>query len=208
MASEQIWNVEPPRAVANQTEPGTSELKKTDGETFACSICSKRFPTRTRTACHEKTHSTDRAHKCSLCKYACTNKHYLKSHMMVHTKEKPFHCNLCETSFAQLTSLTYHIRSHTGVRPYQCKICSKVFDRTFALKTHMLNHDGIKPFTCSIAGCGKAFTVDSGRRSHEKIHYKEKKYSCHKCGSRFIYKTAMGMHKCEDGKTDPNDNCS
>lgn len=51
---------------------------------------------------------------------------------------------------------------------YVCQTCSKAFSRPSSLRIHSHSHTGEKPFRCPHAGCGKAFSVRSNMKRHER----------------------------------------
>ncbi|KAK5000501.1 hypothetical protein LTR66_000656 [Elasticomyces elasticus] len=51
---------------------------------------------------------------------------------------------------------------------YICQACNKAFSRPSSLKIHSHSHTGEKPFKCPHAGCGKAFSVRSNMKRHER----------------------------------------
>ncbi|KAF2839846.1 hypothetical protein M501DRAFT_1015934 [Patellaria atrata CBS 101060] len=58
---------------------------------------------------------------------------------------------------------------------YICQTCNKAFSRPSSLRIHSHSHTGEKPFKCPHAGCGKAFSVRSNMKRHER--------GCHATGS-------------------------
>lgn len=51
---------------------------------------------------------------------------------------------------------------------YVCSTCNKAFSRPSSLKIHSNSHTGEKPYKCPHTGCGKAFSVRSNMKRHQR----------------------------------------
>ncbi|KAK9367699.1 hypothetical protein V1509DRAFT_135041 [Lipomyces kononenkoae] len=58
--------------------------------------------------------------------------------------------------------------STSGPDRYACPVCSRTFSRPSSLRIHTHSHTGEKPFICGHQGCGKAFSVRSNMKRHER----------------------------------------
>ncbi|KAJ8101386.1 hypothetical protein POJ06DRAFT_251369 [Lipomyces tetrasporus] len=56
----------------------------------------------------------------------------------------------------------------TSADRYVCQVCSRAFSRPSSLRIHSHSHTGEKPFVCGHDGCGKAFSVRSNMKRHER----------------------------------------
>ena len=74
-----------------------------------------------------------------------------------------------------------------------CKFCGKTFTCNTSRKTHEYKHENIKPFKCSF--CDETFVVNSQRVTHERIHTGEKPYQCSFCGNHFRDAAVMRIHE-------------
>lgn len=64
---------------------------------------------------------------------------------------------------------------------YICSTCNKAFSRPSSLRIHSHSHTGEKPYKCPQPGCGKAFSVRSNMKRHER--------GCHASASATITTT-------------------
>jgi uncharacterized Zn-finger protein len=63
------------------------------------------------------------------------------------------------------SNATTYVQNHDR---YICRTCHKAFSRPSSLRIHSHSHTGEKPFRCPHVGCGKAFSVRSNMKRHEK----------------------------------------
>ncbi|KAK9355808.1 hypothetical protein V1523DRAFT_404178 [Lipomyces doorenjongii] len=70
-------------------------------------------------------------------------------------------------SLQQLSDSTSPSASTSADR-YVCQVCSRAFSRPSSLRIHSHSHTGEKPFVCGHQGCGKAFSVRSNMKRHER----------------------------------------
>ncbi len=61
---------------------------------------------------------------------------------------------------------------------YICQTCNKAFSRPSSLRIHSHSHTGEKPFKCPFPGCGKAFSVRSNMKRHERGCHNYDSSSC------------------------------
>ncbi|KAG2464030.1 Z585B protein, partial [Polypterus senegalus] len=86
-------------------------------------------------------------------------------------------------------------RRHLKIKqkPHQCTECGKAFTMASSLKYHQRVHMGEKPYKCT--ECGKTFTVASRLKYHQGVHKGENKHQCIECGKTFSRATNLKAHK-------------
>ena len=94
--------------------------------------------------------------------------------------QQPSHSHSHSHSSALISPVTpawqhHHYFPPSTTTPYQqnhdryiCRTCHKAFSRPSSLRIHSHSHTGEKPFRCTHAGCGKAFSVRSNMKRHER----------------------------------------
>ncbi|KAH7122481.1 C2H2 domain-containing protein [Dendryphion nanum] len=111
-----------------------------------------------------------------------------KKHVNIH--DRPFQCDASEciasecgfanskdlekhkrTFHPELSDLAEAFKPHStpkGDRLWSCSICGKSFTRNFHKKSHENSHRGIRPHSCK--ECGKTFVRSNDCRRHQKLH--------------------------------------
>ncbi|XP_068423122.1 gastrula zinc finger protein XlCGF57.1-like [Clinocottus analis] len=186
-----------------ETEETTSAEIPKSKKPFSCSVCGKRF--------HSRTHLT--------------------VHMRIHTGEKPFSCTVCGLRFNQKSNLIRHVQRHTAEKHHSCLVCKKCFKYRGDVRRHMKSHirdkqstfcvgdsetrnscsgpsdsntptnitasdegrsPGRKSHTC--LQCGRIFCNKTNLTVHVRVHTGEKPYTCSVCAKGFAQKANLNRH--------------
>lgn len=143
---------------------------------FKCSICDKKFGTKSDRNEHLNTHSDQRPHSCDICLKSFRQKSSLFVHKLYHEKNYRFECSCCDKKFIRAQELAAHERIHTGHKPYSCDICSAKFRRSHTLKRHKKVHTKNKvEWICVI--CNLSFKQERYLKQHVKVHAEQSKQS-------------------------------
>ncbi|XP_063289954.1 zinc finger protein 850-like [Pelobates fuscus] len=77
---------------------------------------------------------------------------------------------------------------------YKCSKCKECFKlRSSLFEHHQKVHRKEKPFSC--AECGKSFVFATRLRKHEKVHSRKKPFSCTECGKSFTRYSHLVLHE-------------
>ncbi|XP_061540766.1 zinc finger protein 25-like isoform X2 [Phycodurus eques] len=187
-----------------------TDIKHSGEKPFPCSLCHKRFSSKSCMSRHMVIHTGDKAFSCSVCDKRFYDKFDMKKHMRRHTEEKPFSCSVCAKGFHFKFELKMHMSTHTGEKPFTCPVCARGLTRRSCLIQHMRTHSDEKPFTCPV--CAKGLTRRSYLRQHMRTHIGEKPstsssssqlmtteadgecFNCSECGKTFARKGNLKKH--------------
>jgi len=107
---------------------------------------------------------------CTVCDKRFTTKSDLNVHSKRHTAEYLYLCSQCDTRFQTQESLHQHMNSHTHTSKFKCTECGKCFRDGNRLAIHRRRHSGERPFECTV--CDKRFTTKSDLNAHSKTLYR------------------------------------
>jgi len=164
------------------------------GDGAQCDICQKWLKNSKVLKMHAKLHS-DPKHICDI--DGCGKKFYsganLKAHVeVIHLKKKDCPCDVCGKLFHSNSTMRAH-RSCHFFEKMECNECGTSFKTKKSLKSHMRSKHSEDSFICYI--CQKEMANDFTLKSHiKRVHKKEKKFMCNKCGKEFFDKQAFENH--------------
>ncbi|KAK7882292.1 hypothetical protein WMY93_028466 [Mugilogobius chulae] len=170
----------------------SAAAQTTEEKKYQCSVCDKRYRSKSGLKIHFRSHTGENTFSCSVCEKTFITKGIFIVHMRTHTGEKPFSCSVCEKSFSENSTLTVHMRKHTGEKPYSCPICEKTFPEKGRITSHMRIHTRDRPFSCSV--CEKTYFQKHHLTEHMTTHTGEKPYSCSTCQKTFSKRNTLALH--------------
>lgn len=120
--------------------------------TYACTECSKHFPSKDTLGKHTQTHQTLRQHGCphAGCAKTFRTRYALKEHMTVVHGTKSWLCPhiRCDKAYATEKDLRSHTIVHTN--RHKCVECGKTFRDCHNLTMHGYVHSGVKNTACTL----------------------------------------------------------
>ena len=66
----------------------------------------------------ERTNTGEKPHPCSVCARRFNTRSKAAVHERIHTSEKPYSYSICTQRFNEKSGVTRHERTHTGEKPY------------------------------------------------------------------------------------------
>ncbi|XP_041988831.1 zinc finger protein 14 homolog isoform X5 [Aricia agestis] len=108
---------------------------------ISCPVCSKPFHVASKMWAHcKEVHVRERNFSCTMCEKKFFTRTHVQKHMVKHLGERTHHCEICKKSYARKQTLRDHMRIHNGDRRYACTQCSQAFVQNTSLKLHMKVH--------------------------------------------------------------------
>ncbi|XP_077978815.1 uncharacterized protein LOC144434235 [Glandiceps talaboti] len=88
-----------------------SDLHKSEGESYSCDICSKKYKYKRNMLKHRREHfQKANSYECGICDRTFATNQNLKEHMIVYSTEKPFKCEECGRGYKRKKDLNVHQR--------------------------------------------------------------------------------------------------
>ena len=149
-------------------------------------------------------HTGEKPFKCHLCDRGYRQKRELKSHLKrshgceteepEKKKQQNVHeCSECHKLFTRADSLAIHMRLHTGDLKHKCNVCEKAYATKSALVVHQRSHEAaVKKYRCPV--CDLELSGSQARKSHLRLHSKEKPFRCHICSKDFARVDDLQIH--------------
>ncbi|XP_035242910.1 zinc finger protein 467-like [Anguilla rostrata] len=81
------------------SEPEKAFLKE---RPFPCTLCDKRFLSKSHFREHQRVHTGERPFPCGQCDRSFTTQHNLKRHLTIHEKEESYRCRRCGVLFCHV----------------------------------------------------------------------------------------------------------
>lgn len=168
-----------------EVHPMVNFDNKQNQQPFICKECGNSFTTNKSLEEHTRTiHFGKDEFPCTICGKKFRSKSYLRGHMLIHSTENKYVCQHCGKKCKTWSMRNVHIKiHHSDERPYVCHICAKGFKFSGRLKIHLRQHNNDKPYACD--QCSMAFVSSSRLKDHQKVHQKNGRFVCSICFKAF-----------------------
>ena len=171
---------------------------------YECSVCGRKFASKSSLSSHQVVHSDERPYLCMSCGRAFKTVADLRVHVRTHSEDRPFRCEVCGKSFRRSSGRAEHVRIvHEGRRPFQCVHCSRAFSTSSEHKRHLIKHSTVEPppeLRCRI--CRKQFENVSALNRHFDTHAGSRSFPCRVRGYRFNDRKAARNHEATQHSAD------
>ena len=147
-----------------------------ENEKLLCETCSKHFNTRQSLSRHKQIahEGGNPLYTCSICDRRFSTKTHYEGHVNSHLEHRAFQCKTCGKSFLYNQNLRRHEKycglvSETGDQPdnqqYLCNLCGRQMKTAECYADHMKGKHGERNKLCA---CGKEFSWRSSYARHVK----------------------------------------
>lgn len=149
---------------------------------FACTMCDKKFPGKTRLTLHMRRHTDERPCECPTCHKTFHDSERLKAHMEGHSTEKRFKCDQCDACFVSKRYLVNHMYlSHRRRQVIRCIVCKIVFPSMKEVMTHQKTHTPEE--------------LEKNNATINEPYTKSIEFHCKQCNEYFPKKDLLRIHK-------------
>ena len=148
-------------------------MSKKKKSALICSICRKKFVSRTSLKNHTNTVHRQERFRCDAtgCAKSFGRKDYLQKHLAkVHRKEidwqEEIECSICQERFPDRSSMLKHSSQDHGTRVWPCEICPKIFSKKSSFEGHKQKiHSKVKDLACHL--CDQKFSLSVSLFNHQ-----------------------------------------
>ena len=162
-----------------------------------CGFCGKDCVHKSTLKIHIRVHTHERPFPCSVCNKRFKTKSALLKHMEIHKRTVGL-SNVAEkvnalaaVGMSWKAAITLNDKL-TNYHKTLCEYCGKEFSRKSNLHQHIRIHTGEKAHSCNI--CGKRFGYMSKLRRHLRVHSTKRPFKCDDCGKRYKHKHYLKQH--------------
>ncbi|CAH1966397.1 unnamed protein product [Acanthoscelides obtectus] len=171
----------------------------TEPLSYHCTICDKKFITKTHAKYHAYCTGAPKPYKCEVCQKEFILRAQLDVHSYKHKNSKPHVCTVCKKSFSDRSKLSRHVAVHSTIKSFICSTCGNAYRSKESLRLHSVTHKSEKPYGCKL--CSAKFNNLSNLNKHVITHSKEKSHMCDQCGKRFKQKLSLSVHRRSHSRT-------